>query len=182
MTLLRSPPPVVVVVVVVVDTTGLMKSRLARANLLQSVYSCSALLVWPPGYGGSMVDDAEWGGYVTGTASGSSAGDWSFDDDPDDDSWETYCDRSTWSTWDYATRGVQCSARAAATTTAGIVAGADKRLRLVASGVQEELDKTRDDLKEIAWMQVILALGLIAGAAYVLPSFAGTGFQIGRRR
>ena len=108
--------------------------------------------------------------------------DWSFNDDPADDSWETYCDRSTWSYTDYATRGLACTARAASSAAAGAAAGAGRQLRVIGGGIEEQWDKTRDDLKEIAWMQVLLALGLIAGAAYVLPSFAGTGFQIGRRR
>ena len=108
--------------------------------------------------------------------------DWSFDDDPADDSWETYCDRSTWSYTDYVTRGPACTARAASTAAAGAAAGAGRQLRVIGGGIEEQWDKTRDDLKEIAWMQVLLALGLIAGVAYVLPSFAGTGFQVGRRR
>ena len=84
----------------------------------------------------------------------------------DDDS--SYCDRSTWKWYQWATRGPYCT------------------LQAIGRAGEGALQQTRDDVFKLILIQAALAGLVILGISYAAPgianAFSGTGFQVGRRR
>ena len=120
--------------------------------------------------------DEQWATHYAGQSEQAFADMWDFDAAA-----EEYCDRSTWAWSDYVTRGPYCASEYTNTQLRLLSTKMGDAAEMMREDMLGAAGAAREDLKELAWMQLVALLGIVAALAYVLPSFAGTGFQVGRR-